>query len=204
SGDLRAPTARRAGAPGHLEGVGGGEAGGPAGIGQRILGPHDRPAGRPQLRGDARDGARVPRYGPLPRVRPELRLVSGAADRVLGRGSCDVRSGNRPEPTGRGRLREALRVRRTRIRRPRRGAGTDGVPPGPCAQRHGDCGRDRVSQAAAVHRQAAYSPVLLPGATGPASPPAFWDPATAGTPLATAGTAGSLSRTRTNPREAAP
>jgi len=74
------------------------------------------------------------------------------------------------------------------------GAGADGVPAGPCPQRHGDRGGDRVSQAPAVHRQAAYTALLLPGATEPERPPAFSDPAGAGPPLV-AEPAGSLSRT---------
>ncbi len=67
----------------------------------------------------------------FPCVGRELHLVFGSADRVLGRGSRDVRSGNRPEPAGRGRACEALRVCRTGIRRARHGgAGANGVPAG--------------------------------------------------------------------------
>src|SRR5712691_2175153 len=71
---------------------------------------------------------------------------------------------------------------------------------GPCAQRHRDGRGDRAPQAPAVHRQAAYSALLLPGATELARPPAFSDPAGVGPPLATAGPARSLSRTCTYAR----
>src|SRR5207247_477142 len=60
-------------------------------------------------------------------------------------------------------------------------------------------GGDRGPQAPAVHQQAAYTALLLPGATEPERPPAFSDPAGAGPPLM-AGPAGSLSRTWTYAR----
>ncbi len=80
------------------------------------------------------------------------------------------------------------------------GAGADGVPAGPCVERHGNRGGSHVPEAPAVHRQAAYTALLLPGATEPERPPAFSDAAGAGPPLATAGAARSLSRTCTYAR----
>src|SRR5256885_13333408 len=50
-------------------------------IGQQVLAPHGGTTRRPELRGDARGRARVPRYRPLPRVGGELRLVLESADR---------------------------------------------------------------------------------------------------------------------------
>src|ERR1043166_8255836 len=170
--DLREAALRGTRAPGHREAARGGEAGRPRGIGERRLASQGGTPGRPQLRGDASHRPRVSRYRRLPRVRRTLRLVPGSADRILGGGPRDVRTGNHPEPPGCGRASAEIRVRRARPRAGRR-AGASGIPARPLPERHRDRGRIGVAQEAQIQEQAAHCPLLLPRAAESPGSPAF-------------------------------
>ena len=114
--DLRDAAVRRARAAGHPTAAGRAHGRGQGRAGQRVLAPHGGGPQRPKLRGDARHRPRVPRYGHLPSVPGTVRRVPGAADRILGHRPRDVCAGHRPEPQGRLRACQAIRVHRAGTR----------------------------------------------------------------------------------------